>query len=305
MPKIKPFEEHTERYDSWFERHKYAYLSELNAIKKVLPEEECIEVGVGTGRFAQPLGIKIGVEPSRKMAEIAEKRGIKVIEGIAEDLPFPDSSLSCILMVTTICFVDDVEKSIKEAYRVLKPGGYIVIGFIDKNSKIGKEYERNKDKSVFYREAKFFSTEEVISILERSGFKVEKIVQTLFHKLDEIKDIEPVKEGYGEGSFVAIRAKKVDITERIIKEVKELARDLGEEETLNAIDRFLLLNKGLEKIRGEHFVRVGIYGFLEGLLTTFKSKYNDERIDRLLSAVRELREREEYFLRKSNPPISE
>ncbi|AEC52672.1 hypothetical protein PNA2_1757 [Pyrococcus sp. NA2] len=304
MPKIKPFEEHTERYDNWFERHKYAYLSELNAIREIMPSRDCVEVGVGTGRFAEPLGIKLGVEPSKKMAEIAEKRGIKVIEGVAENLPFPDNSLDCILMVTTICFVDDPEKAIKEAYRVLKPGGHIIIGFIDRESEIGREYERNKEKSVFYREARFFSTREIIDLLEKSGFKVERIVQTLFHPLNEIKDIEPVEEGFGKGSFVGIRARKKDVND-IVEDVKSLAREVGEEGIIETIDRFIKLNEGLEKTRGEHFVKAGIYGFLEGLLTTLKLKHNNDNIIKLLDTVKRMREQEEYFLRKSNPPISE
>ncbi|MDK2869305.1 MAG: hypothetical protein PWP39_540 [Pyrococcus sp.] len=36
-----------------------------------------------------------------------------------------------------------------------------------------------------------------------------KRIQTLFKKLDEIHDIEPVEGGYGRGDFVVIRAKKV------------------------------------------------------------------------------------------------
>ncbi|AFK22714.1 class I SAM-dependent methyltransferase [Pyrococcus sp. ST04] len=208
MPKVEPFEKHRDRYEMWFERNWHAYQSELNAVKAVLPDNECIEVGVGTGRFAAPLGIKVGVEPSRRMAEIAEKRGIKVIPGVAEDLPFEDNSVECILMVTTICFVDDPEKALKEIHRVLKPGGFVIIGFVDKESPIGREYERKKDKSVFYKDANFFSTEELIKLLERVGFKIDKVVQTLFHRLEEIKEIEPVKEGWGEGSFVVIRAIK-------------------------------------------------------------------------------------------------
>ncbi|WP_048146826.1 DUF3216 domain-containing protein [Pyrococcus abyssi] len=304
MPKIRPFEEYTERYENWFEKHRYAYLSEINAIKSVMPQEECVEVGVGSGRFAEPLGIKLGVEPSKRMAKIAESRGIKVIEGVAEDLPFPDNSLECILMVTTICFVDDPEKAIKEAYRVLKPNGHIIIGFIDRESKIGREYEKNKDKSVFYREANFFSTQEIVNLLERNGFKVEKIVQTLFRRLEEVDSVEPVKEGFGEGSFVAIRARKMDAMD-FAEKVKGLAERLGEDKLREAIDRFLTLNEGIEKTRGEHFAKAGIYGFLEGILTTLKLKHEDEEISELLSLIKKAREIEEAFLRKGNPPIFE
>ncbi len=41
---------------------------------------------------------------------IARKRGIKVVEGMTEDLPFEDESFNFVLMVTTICFLDIVEK---------------------------------------------------------------------------------------------------------------------------------------------------------------------------------------------------
>ena len=209
MPRIEPFEKHRERYEGWFERHEYAYLSELEAVRRLLPKEgKGAEIGVGTGRFAEPLGIKLGVEPSKAMAEIARKRGIEVIEGVAENLPFPDESLDYLLMVTTICFVDDPEKALREAYRVLKPGRALIIGFVDRNSPIGRYYEEHKEESVFYRDARFFSTEELLELLRKAGFRKFEVVQTLFHRLDDVKEIEPVKPGYGEGSFVVIKAVK-------------------------------------------------------------------------------------------------
>jgi len=210
MAKIEVFEKYTERYEKWFERNRFVYESELEAVRKVIPKGKGIEIGVGTGRFASPLEIKYGIEPSRKMGKIAEERGIKVICGVAEKLPLKDSSFDFVLMITTICFVDDIRASFQEVRRVLKPGGYFLAGFIDRESLIGRTYQKNKDKSIFYKEADFYSTDEIINLFKETGFSNFSIVQTVFHDLEDIKHIEHAKEGYGEGSFVVIRAVKGD-----------------------------------------------------------------------------------------------
>jgi len=167
-----------------------------------------IEIGVGSGRFAEPLGIRLRIEPSSKMREAAQKRGISVIEAVAEDLPFDDSQFDFALMVTTICFVDDVEMGIEEAYRVIKNGGSLIVGFVDKSSALGQFYLKHKNESIFYKQATFYSTEEVISLLEKAGFSKFSFVQTIFHSLADIKAIETVKNGHGSGSFVVVKAVK-------------------------------------------------------------------------------------------------
>ena len=63
MAKVGPFEKHASRYEEWFEKNRSVYESELQAVKAQLPPyERGVEVGVGSGRFAAPLGIGIGVE---------------------------------------------------------------------------------------------------------------------------------------------------------------------------------------------------------------------------------------------------
>lgn len=209
MPKIEPFEKHTIKYDNWFETNKYAYQSEINAIKDIMPEfNTAVEIGIGSGKFALPLGIKFGIEPSVKMRKVAENKGIEVIDGIAENLPLKNESFDLALMVTTLCFLDDAKKAFSEVYRILKPGRFFINGFVDKNSNIGKIYQKYKGKSIFYKIAIFYSTEEVISFLEEAGFKNIMFRQTIFKPLDKIDKVEPVKDGYGEGSFVVLRAQK-------------------------------------------------------------------------------------------------
>ena len=214
MARVNPFNQYSLRYDSWFERHPFVFQTELKAIRSLLPRDgQGIEIGVGTGRFALSLSITQGVEPSKAMADMARKRGIEVIEGVAESLPFPDNHFDFVLMVTTICFVDDVEQALRESHRVLKPGGFLILGFIDRDSFIGQKYSKDKLQNVFYRDATFYSPGEVKQYLQQANFSHFEFRQTLFNPLENIKAVEPVKEGYGEGSFVVLRAQKLENNE--------------------------------------------------------------------------------------------
>jgi len=209
MAKTRPFDEHTPRYEEWFEHHEHAYRSELEAVRKLIPDKgNGIEIGVGSGRFAVPLGINTGVEPSEQMRRLAEQRGIETLEGTGENLPVGDSAYSYALMVTTLCFLDDVKEAFSEVYRILEPGGFFINGFVDRESPLGKVYQRHKNENVFYRDAVFYSTDEVVRLMGEAGFDDFRFTQTIFHLLPEIKNVEPVKEGYGEGSFVAVRGRK-------------------------------------------------------------------------------------------------
>lgn len=211
MDQVNIFNENVVAYEAWYEKYPEVYLSEVAALKEQflkLPENiKGIEVGIGTGRFAKVLGIKEGVEPANEMAAIALKRGIEVVNGTAENLPMRDMYFDFVLFVT-ICHLNSVNQAFKEAYRVLKPKGSIVVGFIDKDQKIGKTYEENRMRSTFFRYANFYSVAQVTKLLKEAGFKDFEYNQTLFGELDEIKEVQLPKQSYGEGSFVVVKAIK-------------------------------------------------------------------------------------------------
>jgi ubiquinone/menaquinone biosynthesis C-methylase UbiE len=142
------------------------------------------------------------------MRAIAQKRGIQVLDGVAEEVPFDDLQFDFVLMVTTVCFVDDLRKAFLEAHRVLSYDGCLIIGFIDRNSRVGQVYLKRKEKNVFYKDATFFSTDELVEILTQVGFTDLTFKQTIFGNLAETTSDEPVTSGYGKGSFVVIRGKK-------------------------------------------------------------------------------------------------
>lgn len=119
-----------------------------------------------------------------------------------------DNTFNCAVLITTLCFLCDIDLAFQEVHRILKPHGAFVIGFVAKESPIGQSYLEIQDQDVFYRVARFYSVPEVISHLNMTGFAQFEFVQTLFHPLEQISTIEPVKSGCGEGSFVVVRALK-------------------------------------------------------------------------------------------------
>jgi len=142
------------------------------------------------------------------MREKAQKRGLHVIDGVAENLPLADKSYDFTLMVTTICFVDDINRSFAEAHRILKHNGILILGFVDKDSPVGKLYLGLKEKSIFYKDALFFSTEEVYKSLWENDFAISRTYQTVFVHLEQVNEVQKAENGYGKGSFVVIKAKK-------------------------------------------------------------------------------------------------
>ncbi len=194
------FDKYAEHYDRWYDENRDIYEIELNALKKFIPKCSSgifngLEIGVGTGRFAGPLGIKYGLEPSKPMADIARKRGIEVYQGVAECMPFKDNSFDYALLTTTLCFLKNPIKGLNEIKRVLKPGGTLIIGMIDKNSPLGQLYESKKKKSRYYHNAKFYTLSEVIKWLNNLNYK-----NIIYNRIK-------LNENDGDGSYIVISAK--------------------------------------------------------------------------------------------------
>jgi SAM-dependent methyltransferase len=208
-PGVEPFVRHHRRYDEWFARHQTAYLSELLAVRAVLPwHGRGLEIGVGTGRFAAPLGVQFGIDPAAEMLGYARARGVRTAAAVAEALPFAAAAFDYALVVTTICFVDDAAAMLREAARVLRPDGTLVIGLIDRESPIGREYVAHQAENVFYRAARFFSAAEVAKLLAQTGFRSATWLQTLSSPIAGMRDIEPVAQGTGRGAFLVVSARR-------------------------------------------------------------------------------------------------
>lgn len=168
----KAFDEIAREYDRWFEVNAGIYYEELSCVESLVRiSKPCLEVGVGTGRFAAPIGADVGLDAAYRPILIAKSRGIEVVQGKAEQLPFRDSSFACALMVTTLCFLEDREKALSEVARILRRRGSLYICIIPSDSPLGHRYSsRGRDPRSIYRHAKFIGREELIDLLRDLGF---------------------------------------------------------------------------------------------------------------------------------------
>jgi SAM-dependent methyltransferase len=91
-----------------------------------------LEVGCGTGNYIRALADQAGcpcwgIDPSREM--IARARDypgqVQFQEGRAEHLEFPPESFELVFSVDVIHHVEDPDRYLAEAYRVLSPGGKV------------------------------------------------------------------------------------------------------------------------------------------------------------------------------------
>jgi hypothetical protein len=104
--------------------------------------------------------------------------------------------------------VDDAHAMLLEAGRVLSADGSLIVGFIDRESRLGRYYQDHRIESPFYRDAVFFSATEIEGFLAETGFAASEWVQTLSAPLAQVTGVEQPRAGRGDGAFVAVRACK-------------------------------------------------------------------------------------------------
>ena len=228
------FDEFADKYDSWFLENKNVLESEVRMLASALGEPgRTLSVGCGSGLFEMLLmrdhgiSIEFGVEPAEPMAEIARKRGMRVEIGQAESVPYEDGGFDTVLFNGTPSYINDLAGAFKEAYRVLRPGGYIVVADVPAESSYGLLYRLAAEIGTwedpflraaapahpypveFAAAANWRTTQEKLDLLEEVGFVDAASTQTLTgHPKYSDDAVEVPSPGHDRGDYVAIRARK-------------------------------------------------------------------------------------------------
>jgi len=205
-----------QRYDEWFDDFpgKNIFALEVECVREAFQgiPEPWLEVGVGTGRFAEKIGIDFGIDPSEEMLKEAIKREIKVAKAKAENLPFPAGFFGGIAIIVTFCFLDNPSKALKECNRILRNEGKLVLGIVPRDSSWGRFYLEKKERGhPFYSVAHFYTVREAVHLSEKVGFKLETVLSTLFEEPAECTNIRfypPLPEPTKNAGFVCIRLRK-------------------------------------------------------------------------------------------------
>jgi ubiquinone/menaquinone biosynthesis C-methylase UbiE len=173
-----PFAALAPTYESWYETPlgAHADAEELAALRRLLAGESMglvAEIGAGTGHVTRALAADCGrivaVEPSPAMRAEGVRRssGLRIdwVAGAGERLPFREGVFEGALIVAVLEFVADPAAVLAEAFRVVRPGGWVVVGWLDARSSWTALYRTEADRGAEpWAGARFFTLEALVEL---------------------------------------------------------------------------------------------------------------------------------------------
>lgn len=228
------YDKYASEYDAWFIKNENVLETEAALVAKTLENAgRVLSIGCGSGLFEMimkkrwNISVTDGIEPSRSMAEIAGKRGMKVTIGTAEEVEAHelDGRYDTLLFNGCPCYINNLQKAFDNTARFLRKGGKAIVIDIPKESSYALLYNLAKTLGTwdhpmlrgvcppnpypieFGAMANWRTTAEKVECLERAGYSDFRFMQTLTRMpLHSDSSVEEPSEGCDRGSYVAITA---------------------------------------------------------------------------------------------------
>ena len=123
------FSKAAQQYDNHAKLQQQVLEELVNKAKPLLtPNAKIFDAGCGTGRLADLIsGDIIQLDIAHNMCEMAAKNGKPTINGDISNLPFADNSFDVVFSSLALQWSPELEKSLDEIKRVLKPNGIMAI----------------------------------------------------------------------------------------------------------------------------------------------------------------------------------
>ena len=145
---------------------------------------QVLEVGMGTGRNLEyyPAGIRLtGIDFSAPMLDVANERAkalgreVDLRVGDAQDLEFPDESFDTVVFSLSLCSIPDDRKAIREAKRVLLPGGkLLLLEHVASPQRVVRAIQRLLDWITIRTEGDHLVRDPLVH-LQEEGFEIERV----------------------------------------------------------------------------------------------------------------------------------
>jgi malonyl-CoA O-methyltransferase len=164
----------TEAANSYFSVRNFRFLR--NEVLRHLGDvrhKRILDVGSGTGHFSQPLAREnfiVGIDFSPKMLAFARNKGLAVVQGPAENLPFKSGSFDIVFANNVLQLIRDGRGFVKELVRSVRPGGRIIISTINDGNvalAVRRRVERKK-----YRRFRLYPFDELKALVAAAGGEI-------------------------------------------------------------------------------------------------------------------------------------
>jgi len=170
------------------------------ALAELKPGETVLDLGSGGGidvllsaRRVGPTGKTYGLDMTDEMLVLAEENkrksgltNVEFLKGEIENIPLPDNSVDVIISNCVINLSGDKDRVLKEAFRVLKPGGRFAVSDIVVRGNVPAEIKKNMELWVGCV-AGALSDYEYVAKLAKAGFDKIDIEPTRVYSIEDAR----------------------------------------------------------------------------------------------------------------------